>query len=207
MNRVSYIDFQHKLSPFGVFSVQDIRKVYPSFDTRRLCEWQKKTYIKKLVNTWYQFATLPPQEEVLWWKSNRLARPSYISLETALSYYGFIPEGVFAITAITTSKPRRMYAGENAFIYQNVKPQLFFGYKIIHYNNWPITFAEPEKAILDYLYLNPALNTLDDIKSLRLNKGQILSLLHQDTLLTYLQVFHCKALNKRFKLLEKFLNA
>jgi hypothetical protein len=210
MTRVTYIDFQSNLSPFGVFSVNDIIKNYPSFDVRRLNEWQKKGYIKKLVNKWYEFSNLKNTEELLWWESNRLVQPSYISLESALSYYGFIPEGVFSVTAITSSKTNKIDTGENHLIYRNIKPSLFFGYKIIQYKNsdisWPIKFATPEKAILDYLYLNPNIKTVDDMEGLRLNRGKINSQVNWRVFDNFLQIFNSKQLDKRVNLLKEYLN-
>ena len=36
--------------------------------------------------------------------ANKIYSPSYISLETALSYYGLIPESVYALTSVSTRK-------------------------------------------------------------------------------------------------------
>ncbi|MEO0124294.1 MAG: hypothetical protein ABIL69_09885, partial [candidate division WOR-3 bacterium] len=41
------------------------------------------------------------------------------------------------------------------FIYQHLKTNLFFGFKEIKdENGFPVLIAEPEKAILDFIYLN-----------------------------------------------------
>jgi predicted transcriptional regulator of viral defense system len=206
MSNISYINFINNTSTLGVFSVTDIQKIYQSFDTRRLFEWKSKNYIKKLTNRWYQFSNLEKKEELGWWVSNRLRTPSYVSLETAFSYYGFIPEGVFTVTAITTNKTKTIHTDQYHLIYRNLKPDLYFGYKVIRYNNWPIKFAEPEKAILDYLYLNSQLKKIEDLKALRLNKDQILSTIDNKKFARYLSAFNCHALEKRVRILEEVLD-
>ncbi len=207
MTRISYMDFEQQLLHFGVFSINDIKKIYPDFDSRRLNEWQKKKYISKIVNKWYQFNKLENTEQVLWWLSNRILQPSYISLESALSYYGFIPEGVFTVTAVTTVKTFKIASKDNNFTYQSIKPGLFFGYNILKQQNWPIKFAQAEKALLDYLYLNPHIKTIEDIEALRLNKGQVLSVINKEIFDNYVELFESEALEKRVKLMENYLNA
>lgn len=81
--------------------------------------------------------------------ANILRQPSYISLETALSYYNLIPESTFNITSITL-KSTRVYKNTLAiFIYRNIKRELFFGFNLI--DNFQI--ASKAKALFDYLYL------------------------------------------------------
>jgi predicted transcriptional regulator of viral defense system len=205
MTRISYTDFQQKLANFPVFSLNDIAKIYPDFDSRRLHEWQKKNYIKKLVNKWYQFSNVENTEELCWYQANHLVQPSYISFESALSYYGFIPEGVFSITSVTTLKTVKIDTGDKNFIYRYIKPSRFFGYKIIYYqygsNKLPIKFASPEKALLDYLYFNSQIRTTEDIADLRLNKQQIATEIDKSTLNNYLQIFNSKELQKRVNML------
>ena len=52
---MNYQKFKSTWSPFPVFSVQEAKKLFPSFDTRRLVEWQEKKYIQKLRNRFYTF--------------------------------------------------------------------------------------------------------------------------------------------------------
>ena len=46
-----FLDFRNTLIAFPVFSYPDILKVDPSFDRRRLVEWQQQGYIRKIVYT------------------------------------------------------------------------------------------------------------------------------------------------------------
>lgn len=53
-----YPEFRRALAPYGVYSIHDIRKIFPKFDRRRLYEWQQKGYFEKLANQWHNFPEL-----------------------------------------------------------------------------------------------------------------------------------------------------
>ena len=87
--------------------------------------------------------------------ANQLMWPSYVSLESALSYYGFIPESVADVTSITSKKTNCFKNGLGQFIYQHVKPAVFNGYHSFKDEaGIDVLIADPEKAIADFLYLN-----------------------------------------------------
>jgi hypothetical protein len=65
--------------------------------------------------------------------------------------------------------------------------------------------AEPEKAILDYLYLNPSVRTQQDIDSFRLNRNEFENLIDTARLNSYLGIFNSKSLTKRVKLITEKL--
>lgn len=67
--------------------------------------------------------------------------------------------------------------------------------------------AKLEKAILDYLYLNPIFNQVVDFEGLRWNKGQLTSLIDQAVFKTYLEIFNKTALMNRVESLKEYLNA
>lgn len=204
-NRISYMDFEKALSPFGIFRLLDILKIYPTFDSRRLHEWQKKGYITKLIKGHYIFNSIKIEQALLFQIANVLTRPSYISLESALSYYRFIPEQSFSVTSVTTLKTNHYETPKGSFLYQSVKPSLFFGYQVIPSNKRPILLAEPEKAVLDFLYLHPELKDVSDIDGMRLN-GPELEVLDEQRMNRYLQLFDNKALNKRFELFKEVMH-
>ncbi len=167
---MSYYDFKSHFEPFQVFSITDIIKWKPDFDRRRLVEWQAKGYVRKIINKWYCFSSLSLNEPVLFLIANRICSPSYISLESAFSYYGFIPEGVLTINSVTSLKTKVYSTPLGHFNYRNLKPSLLFGIRMIKAGNQQVRLAEPEKALLDYLYLNPAVRTNQDFEALRLNR-------------------------------------
>lgn len=87
--------------------------------------------------------------------SSEMYKPSYVSLEYALSSYGIIPEKVPAVTCITTKKTMVVENVLGTFSYRHVKPECFTGFTAKKdEEGFTYYLAEPEKAIVDFIYLN-----------------------------------------------------
>jgi predicted transcriptional regulator of viral defense system len=200
---VRFLDFKQHFKAFRVFSVADILKWDRRFDTRRLVEWQQKSYVRRIVNRWYMFADEAVDERFLYLVSNRIYSPSYISCESAFGFYHLIPEGVYSITSVTTLKTDQVTNFLGNFNYRHMKPDLFFGYRLIEAYGHHVRMAEPEKLILDFLYLNPKLQNADDFESLRIDAIGFHDLVRGQKLQEYLSLFRNKALEKRVR---TFLN-
>jgi len=84
--------------------------------------------------------------------ANKIYEPSYISLETALSYYSLLPEVVYSITSVTTKKTNLIIFNQKQFSFQKIKKQAFTGYQLTKIGDEKVLIAEPEKAVVDYLY-------------------------------------------------------
>jgi predicted transcriptional regulator of viral defense system len=203
---MTFQEFRLTFKTYPVFSIVEIEKLFPSFDKKNLVNWQKKNYIKKIRNLWYRFTETTLNEDVLFFTSNQIYQPSYISLESALSYYGFIPEGVFKTTAISTLKTQEFTTPIGVFGYQNLKSNLFFGYRIVNFGTFSYKIAEPEKAILDYLYLHSAVETADHFYELRLNTFEINQQINGDILKNYAFHIQSKSLTKRVETFLKYIN-
>lgn len=203
---MKYIEFEKALRQFPVFSIRDILKMFPGFDNRRLVEWQKKGYLIKIRRGYYCFEEVTQERNFAQVAANKIYTPSYISLESALAFYNLIPEEAFITTSITTKNTAEYQTLIGHFSYRNVKPGLFFGFDLHNENRAPVKIAQPEKAILDYLYLN-TLNDMDSIESVRFNALIIKELINIDRLKNYVQIFNSKVLNRRTDLLLKMMNA
>lgn len=203
---MTFLDLRTALFEFKVFSIGDVKKAFPNFDSRRLVEWQQKNYIRKLINKWYVFAEASIDELMLFRISNCLYQPSYVSLESALSYYNLIPEAVYTHQAIATRKTVAYNTPVGSFNYRSVKPELFFGYEITHKDKLPVLIADIEKALLDYLYLTASLKTMKDVEALRFNFLDLRSRVDWDKLDEYALVFNSKTLDSRIKGLKKLVS-
>jgi len=202
---MNFQEFRNTLHEQKVFSTRDVAKLWPGFNQVNLVNWQDKGYILKLRNTWYAFADTLKTEADLFFLANRLRRPSYISLETALRYYNWIPESVFSITSITTAKPMEWQTPVGHFIYRSVKPHFFFGYQPVENLQIVFNIADPEKTLLDFLYFNPKLVNEIDFQEHRLNREEICTRLNLDRTNAYLALIESPTLEKRFRSLQKFL--
>lgn len=117
---------------------------------------------------------LPAEEEI----ANALYQPSYISFEYALAYHNILSEMTYTVTS-ATSKPTRLFTVNNTpYSYRTIKRRAFTGYRLIKKDNRSFLIAEPEKALVDYLYFvalekaaaNDRLHSTDS-----LDKGRLLS--------------------------------
>ena len=200
---MNYLEFLEALHSYQVFSTRDIIKIFPAFDSRRLVEWQQKGYLQKIVNKCYVFSDIPKNEWLKHRISNCIYKPSYISLESALAHYNLIPEAVFAIQNITMQKTMNYQTEVGVYNYRTVKPKLFFGYTVNRIQQLPILMAEPEKAILDYLYLNATIKSLTDIESIRLNQSVVNEIIDWKKFASYTACFESTTINRKAKLLLK----
>jgi predicted transcriptional regulator of viral defense system len=200
-----FIEFKNQLDKWPLISLSEIYKAFPMLDKRRLSEWCQKGYIENVKRGFYRFTDQPINQGVTYFTANKIYSPSYISLETALAYYQVIPEAVFISSSISTLNTTKLSTSMGNFTYQHVKENLFFGYVLVSLNGLIVSLANLEKAILDYLYLYPELNSVDDFEALRWNK-EVLKQLDFNLFSDYLQLFNSKRLGKRVQILNKYLN-
>jgi predicted transcriptional regulator of viral defense system len=101
--------------------------------------------------------------------ANALNRASYVSLQSALAWYGMIPEYVPKVTSVTTGRPELVNTGAGAFLFRHVKPEFFSGFRRIEVvERQQAIVATPEKALVDLLYLTPASDAEGYLEELRL---------------------------------------
>jgi predicted transcriptional regulator of viral defense system len=89
--------------------------------------------------------------------SNCLLRPSYVSLQTALQFHGMIPEAVGVVQAVTPKHGREWETAVGTFDFRSIKQERFWGYREYatgRPNRPQQTFlmARPEKCLLDVFY-------------------------------------------------------
>ena len=94
---MQYVELKEQLKNFKIFNLNDIRKIEEDFDLRRLNEWQKKNYIKKIRQGFYIFSDLEINEQTLFVIANRIHEPSYISLEMACLFTGLYRKPCMAL--------------------------------------------------------------------------------------------------------------
>jgi predicted transcriptional regulator of viral defense system len=203
---MNFIHFKGIFEKAGIFSVNNIKTVFPDFYNQYLTNWQKKGYIIKLRNGWYCFTEFLNRPYALWQTANLLYSPSYISMESALFFYELLPEGVFSTTSVSTNKTNEFDTNTGRFYYYTIKRNLFFGYtyyKPSDSSSAAIMIAEPEKAILDFFYLKRGYNSYAQIKELRFNGIVLIKDIDKKKLYKYLKKYNNKALVQRINLLYK----
>lgn len=200
---MKYIDFHKQFRQNVLIDVREVKNIFPDFDNRRFYEWQKQGYIKNLSRQFYVFSDMDLHDADKYFIANRLSEPSYISLEYALGYYSLIPETVHQITSITTRKAKIMDTPLGAFSYRSIKENLFFGYEIINAGNVSFKIAEPEKAMLDFLFLRSDIKNNNDIDELRINWDIYKEKIDEAKMEKYLAVYNSKVLYQKFIKINK----
>ncbi len=155
------MQFQHTYKEliqkkYYIFSFEDICVLYPLEKREHLrqylCRWKKQGWIGSLKRGLYEL-TFPEQRDIPdLFIANKMYAPSYVSLETALSYYSMIPEVSMAVTSVTAKTTRQFKNTHGLFIYRSICSEAFRGYMIEKHDGVDILIAEPEKALIDYLY-------------------------------------------------------
>ena len=204
---MNYLEFRDKVLPMGCFNIRQVLLWFPNFDRSNVIRWVKKGYLTKLRNEYYAFTECQHIPDFQLLVANKIYNPSYVSLHSALSFYGMIPEMVVQTTSVTTLKTERFTNDFGEFSYNNVKKELFFGYesKLLD-DNHSVLFATPEKALLDLLYLYPFYNTSEEIENLRLDDSFMQEEFDLERFKNYLALFNSKALEKRASILLKTFN-
>ncbi len=135
-----------------IFSSREFSRIFGVSPTRTkyfLESQTKREFLCRLKRDLYALKTAMPGEEEI---SNALYRPSYISFEYALGKYNILPEMAYGITAATT-KPTRIFTLEKKpFFFFKMKKEAFSGYSLVKEEEKKYLLADPEKALVDYLY-------------------------------------------------------
>jgi len=141
----------------SIFSLRDIENMFPVANVatikNNLTNWRKKGYIERLKRDLYACVEPVLESEIPdFYIANKLYAPSYISLETVLSFYNIIPEIAAQVTSVTTKPSREFKNRHGVFIYRSCKKRAFTGYRIVSYEGHKVLIADREKALVDFLY-------------------------------------------------------
>ena len=135
----------------------------------QLARWVKAGKIYQLRRKLYAIA--PPYQKKKphpFHVANHLQRASYVSLQSALAFYGLIPEVVTVTTSVTTGRPERLETPLGSYQFRHIKKTLLFGYKQLKFDGQSALVATPEKALLDLAYYQPVQDIAAYVDGLRL---------------------------------------
>ena len=199
-NDMNYLEFKNKYSSLPIISTKDIIQNSENAQNLRnqMNRWQNNGLIQRLRRGLFVFNPTDRKKKVNhFYIANRIYEPSYISLESALSYYDIIPERVINITSVCNQKTMKFNNDFGCFSYQHIKPSTFRGFRSVKFDSVFVFMAEPEKAIVDFLYLNLS-KFNKNVKDVILNsyRFQNFEELSTKRLLDLSKYFECKKLNK-----------
>ena len=201
---MNWIEFKNRMFDLACFSIHQVYAWRPSFDRNNFVNWTRKGYLVRLRRGVYAFPEYIDKPGMAAYFAGRIYSPSYISLHSALSFYGMIPESVVQFTSVTSLKTASFKNPFGEYSYRSVRDDLMFGYVLHQFADGRTTsYATREKALLDLLYLYPFHNTEQELANLRLDED----VLREDFRLSDWEAlakrFRSKALEKRMQLLAK----
>lgn len=133
----------------NLFNVADAKKIFGIKKENTLYKFlqrlEKKKVIERIAKGKYHFLFREINDFEL---ANFLINPSYISLESALSFYGILPQFPYTITSITPFKSRKIILKGKEYEFLHLDKKYFFGFQKLNH----FLIALPEKAFLDELY-------------------------------------------------------
>lgn len=145
---------------------------------RQLARWQRSGHVQQVRRGLYSLA--PPYRRRTphpFLVANRMVKASYVSCQSALAWYGLIPEYTPVTVSVTTVRPGAWITPFGEFRFRHLKPDLWFGYQLVSVSADQQAFvAHPEKALLDLLYLTPGADDPLFLQELRLQHLEQLNL-------------------------------
>jgi len=110
----------------------------------------------------------------------RVHGPSYVSLETALSYHGWIPEAVHAVTSVATGRSRSFDTPLGLFSFTRVPQRSFLAgvRRVSEEERGAFFLATPLKALADHVYVQKYdwLSATPVVQSLRVDPEDLADL-------------------------------
>ena len=165
----------------------------------QLTRWVKSGRITQLRRGLYVIA--PPFQKVKphpFLVANLMQRASYVSLQSALAFHGLIPDIVHTTISVSTGRPERRETPLGIFAFRHIQRELLRGYRMMELQgsqqpSQQALVANPEKALLDLIYLQPRGDSPDYLRELRL---QNLERLDMDELFRQAETFNTPKLQR-----------
>lgn len=146
-----------QLNEIGIIPVTTsiIESLYPELKSanKKVTWLEKQGYIIRLKRGLYvvnpELSRKTLSSELI---ANHLYTPSYISMSTALRYYGLIPEAVYVNQSMTAKHSRCFQTPVGSYDYKYISREAFsIGVRSIHKGDYAFLIASPEKALCDLI--------------------------------------------------------
>ena len=189
-----------------IFSLRDVENLFPTEKIKslknNLSRWLKMGRVVRLKRNLYEFVEPGLESNIPdVYVANRLYAPSYVSLETALSIYGLIPDIAVQVTSLTTRPTREFKNRHGSFFYKSCQRKAFTGYKLMEYEGMKVLIADKEKALVDFVYFSVRRKYPLDFEEERFER-HLLKKLNWTKVSKYAKLFNRKTVTALVKLRE-----
>ena len=146
-------------TPIDSVAIRDLFPEY-KYKNNKISALEKKGELIRLKQGLYVPATKMTERRLsLELIANHIYGPSYVSMDTALRFYGLIPESVYRICSMTMKHSRSFTNSLGIFEYVHSDPAIFsIGIRYINEENTVFLIASPEKALCDLISNTSGLN-------------------------------------------------
>ena len=158
MNKLTEKIFKNAVN--GYFTSQDVATLFPESEYKRYGLVKRAIAGGEIIHIrrgLYCLATKFQKKKInLHSLAQHIYGPSYISLESALSWHGWIPEAVYALTNASSGKSKEFKTPLGAFSYSRVPQKIFYAdvERLTDAAGDIFLMASPVKALADYVYVN-----------------------------------------------------
>jgi predicted transcriptional regulator of viral defense system len=145
--------------PWGVFTNQDVATLFPGSEDRRYGLVKRAIASGEIIHIRRGLYCLAPKYQKksmnLYALAQHVYGPSYVSLESALSWHGWIPEAVHAITSVSFRKSKEFQTPVGIFSYDHIPQEVFYAEveRLTDGSQNVFLMAGPLKALADYVYV------------------------------------------------------
>lgn len=152
---MDFFDFEKKMSEYPIFTASEVKLIFENQKNIliQIAFWIKKGYLKRIKEGLYILTSAVRGMSPMI-MAGKIYSPSYLSLEFALNYYGIIPDIPGTYTSVSSKSTKYFKTDFGHFSYQKIKSSFFTGYENRIEKNVSFSIATPEKALMDFLYLN-----------------------------------------------------
>lgn len=157
MNKLTEKMFE--MARYGYFSTQDIAALFPGSEDRRYGLVKRAIAGGEILHIRRGLYCLAPKYQKqpisLYGLAQHIYGPSYISLESALSRYGLIPEAVYTVTSVSYGKSKEFRTPLGTFSYDPVRQKIFLAgvKRETEESGQAYLIASAVKALADYMYV------------------------------------------------------
>lgn len=153
-----------------IYSVADLKKILDLRSDNSIYHaiqrLEKDNILEKITNGIYQLKDIPSNDFLI---ANNIYYPSYISLDSALNYYGILIQSPYMILSATTRRNKTKSYNNKEFVYLHLSQNYFFDY----IKEKDFLIATPEKALVDTVFftaLGKTKTNLSELNFLNVNK-------------------------------------
>ena len=158
MNRLTELMFE--IAPHGYFTTQETAALFPGSADRRYGLVKRALAGGQLMHIRRGLYCLAPRYQKKKINPYALAEhihgPSYISLESALSWHGWIPEAVYTLTSVSLGKSKEFRTPLGVFSYTRVPQRILYAgvERLVDEAGDVFFMASPIKALADYVHVH-----------------------------------------------------